>query len=274
MNILMLTNARNESTEDSEIASRLGEDGHSVTMSWLDFSGDLSSFDLILRRNVWVEEEDEVEDYRLKLVDLIGRIKQLGIKSINLEELMWTKKEALVDLSKVNENWIIPTRHLDEIDDLGEHEKFVVKEIDSVGSGIGQFYLSKEEIASRNFDKSKYIVQPKLTFDSEVQFYYVGKELLYALEYSPSKFPDYPDPKQIYITDEEKFISDFYVVSTGFEYGFLRADFVRIGDSIKLMEMEATSPHMCFKDIPDFEKKRAIERYVKSIYEYCSSNNE
>ncbi|CAD5903003.1 hypothetical protein [Carnobacterium maltaromaticum] len=269
LKILLLTNNKNEIAEDYEIAKRLEADGHFVETSWLDYSGDLRSYDLILRRNVWVETESEVEDYRVKLDGLINKIKQLRINSINLEELTNTKKDALVQLSKINENWIIPTRYLDDIDSLGDYKKFVVKEIDSAGSAFGQYFASKEEIKGLKLNSNKYIVQPKISFCSEVQFYYVGQELMYVLEYSPSKFPDYPKPRQIYVTYKEKFIADFYAVGSGFEYGFLRIDFLRTVDgSIKLMEMEATSPHMCFKDIPIFEKQRVIEKYISNVYAF------
>lgn len=54
------------------------------------------------------------------------------------------------------------------------------------------------------------MIQLKLKFKSEIQCYFVENELMYVYEYTPSKYPDYSEPKLISLSsDQKKFVDDF-----------------------------------------------------------------
>lgn len=66
--ILILSNQSNdEFIEDIYLATSFREDGHLVTMAWVDYDENLDDrFDIIIRRNTWVEDKEETNLYKIK----------------------------------------------------------------------------------------------------------------------------------------------------------------------------------------------------------------
>jgi len=66
--ILILSNPNNEEfIEDLYIATSFREDGHLVSVLWIDYDEKLDSkYDVIIRRNTWVEDEKDTYNYKIK----------------------------------------------------------------------------------------------------------------------------------------------------------------------------------------------------------------
>ena len=67
-NILILSNRDNdEFLEDTYIADAFRKDGHVVDMLWVDYDETLDEkYDVIIRRNTWVEDENKTKNYYQK----------------------------------------------------------------------------------------------------------------------------------------------------------------------------------------------------------------
>lgn len=92
---------------------------------------------------------------------------------------------------------------------------------------------------------------------------------MYIFEYIPSKYPNYPEPVQIKLSDnEEKFVKSF-VDFSDIKVGMKRIDFLRLNDnSLILMEIEDNSPHMSIEKLNDELKNDVLNYYVEGIYSY------
>ena len=105
--ILILSNPNNEEfIEDEYIATAFRKDGHLVTMKWIDYEEELDeSFDIIIRRNTWIESEEETKEYKIKNDKLKERLKKKNIKelydSITLQTEMARKKLFVVYLISI-----------------------------------------------------------------------------------------------------------------------------------------------------------------------------
>ena len=66
--ILILSNPNNyEYIEDKYIANAFKEDGHLVDLLWVDYDEKLDAkYDVIIRRNTWVEDEENTYNYKIK----------------------------------------------------------------------------------------------------------------------------------------------------------------------------------------------------------------
>ncbi len=103
-------------------------------------------------------------------------------------------KKYLANLYKAGYN-VVPT--IDDINDINilpSAEEYIKKPYVAY-DGFDMQIIKREEI--ENIKLSDEILQPKLNFKSEVQLYFVNDTFQYALEYSPSKWPDYSTPYEI-----------------------------------------------------------------------------
>ena len=66
--ILILSNPNNEEQiEDVYLANSFKEDGHLVDLLWIDYDEKLdNNYDVIIRRNTWVDDEQETYSYIIK----------------------------------------------------------------------------------------------------------------------------------------------------------------------------------------------------------------
>lgn len=267
--ILILSNPNNEEfIEDEYIATAFRKDGHLVTMKWIDYEEELDeSFDIIIRRNTWIESEEETKEYKIKNDKLKERLKKKNIKTVNLEGLDGNGKEYLCKLYKEGRR-VIPT--VDKISDIinFEHtEEYVLKDNNSFGSGLGQKFIKLGEL-SENF-KDGYLIQPKLVFKSEVQCYFIGEKLMYVYEYTPSKYPNYPTPKLIVLNEKEKELACEFAKISNLKVGFQRIDFLRLeNNELILLEIEDNSPHMNLEKLDISFRNDVLDEYKRNIYKY------
>jgi len=265
--ILILSNLENEeTTEDLMLKKRFEQDGNIVDIMWIDYDNNLDKdYDIIIRRNSWVENENEIKYYKIKNNELIERLCN-NKKTINLVGLDGKGKKYLKELYYKNMN-VIPTT--DNIEEALEWncKEYVLKTKDSFGSGLGQKFVTKEELKDKFNDN--FLIQPKLKFKSEVQAYFINNQLLYAYEYTPSKYPDYPDPILINLIDDEKILAESFSEISDIKIGMKRIDFLRLEDnSLILLEIEDNSPHMNIEILDEEMKTKVLDLYVNGIYNY------
>lgn len=270
--ILILSNPKNEEfIEDKYIADTFREEGHIVKMAWVDYDENLDDkFDIIIRRNTWVEDKEETNLYKIKNNKMKERLKEKDIKTVNLEGLDGQGKSYLCKLFKEGKKVIPTIDKIEDINKINETEEYVLKEIDSFGSGIGQKIVKREDLKEKF--KKGYLIQPKLKFKSEIQCYFVANKLMYVYEYTPSKYPNYPEPKLITLNENAKKLAEQFANISNLKVGFQRIDFLKLeNDELILLEIEDNSPHMNLEKLDIALRKNVLNEYKKNIYHFLSN---
>lgn len=144
--ILILSNINNyESKEDNYLKKRLEQDGNVVDIKWLDYDENLDEYyDLIIRRNVWIDKEKDMNNYKKINLKLINRLRN-NKNVINLVGLDGLGKIYLKDFY-YNDLNVIPTT--DILEDALEWncKEYVLKLKESYGSSLGQIFVNKNEL--------------------------------------------------------------------------------------------------------------------------------
>lgn len=267
MNILMISNLDNdEKLEDIWLARAFQNDGHNVAIVDKNYDERLEEiFDIFLRRNTWNSEATlkEVE----KNYNFRDRIIQKNLPRINFDGKFDSGgKEYLINLFK-NKYEVIPTiDDLKEVEQLGDCEKYLLKLKNSY-DGIGQIIVHKQNLINQFNDN--YIIQPLISFQSEVQFYYIKDKLEYALEFRPSKVPVYPEPISYKYTSDELELANKFAKLNGNYYGIQRIDFIKLFDgNLLLTEIEDIAPYLDLDCVNKKVKERFIQDYKNMVYEY------
>ena len=267
MNILMLSNQdSDEKLEDLWLAKSFMLDGHNVFVVNNDYDESLDqNFDVFIRRSLW-NSNPQLEDMDTNY-SFIERIKKKNVFRVNFDgKFDGNGKSYLVDLFKKGYKVIPSVDKLENLDLLGEYDKYLLKLKDSY-DGIGQKIVKKGELIDE-FD-DEYIIQPLMKFKSEVQFYYIKEKLEYALEFIPSKVPVYPDPVIYSYTKEEKSLADSFASLNGDYFGIQRIDFIKLSDGkLLLTEIEDIDPYLDLDCVSEEVKQGFIKDYKEMVYEY------
>lgn len=268
-NILILSNIDSiYAKEDEFIAESFRNDGHTVLIKWIDYDEELDDkFNIILMRDIWVENEQDIPKYQIYNNLLKMRLKNKPIKKVNFYEVDSEGKLYLIDYYKKGLPVIPTTNNLKELEKINTYDTFVLKPIKSCNSAFGQKIIDKSDL-EKEF-KNGLLIQPKIKFKSEVQCYFVANELMYTLEFIPSKYPDYPSPIVTQLTEEERKLVYRFAAETNVTVGFQRLDFLRLeNNELILLEIEATTPFMALMMIEENLRNKVIDKYKQSIYEY------
>ena len=95
---------------------------------------------------------------------------------------------------------------------------------------------------------------------------------MYVYEYAPSKYPNYPTPKLITLTDEETNLANEFANISDLKVGFQRIDFLRLYDnSLILLEIEDNSPYMNLDMLNHIDRRKVLDEYKKDIYRYLQN---
>lgn len=268
-NILILSNLKSiYAKEDELIAESFRNDGHTVSIKWIDYDEELDDkFDIVLMRDIWVENEEDIPKYQKYNNLLKMRLKNKPIKKVNFYEIDSEGKLYLIDYYKKGLPVIPSINNLKDIEDINVYNTFVIKPIKSCNSAFGQKFINKSELEQK-FENGL-LIQPKIKFKSEVQCYFVANELMYTLEFVPSKYPDYPPPIVTQLSEREKELVYRFISETNVTVGFQRLDFLRLeNNELMLLEIEATTPFMALMMIEENLRNKVIDRYKQNIYEY------
>ena len=95
---MIISNINNEeSEEDILLKNRFEQDGNIVDLKWIDYSEELDNcYDIIIRRDGWIEKEEEMNNYKMLNSKLINRLRN-NKKVINLIGLDGLGKTYLKD---------------------------------------------------------------------------------------------------------------------------------------------------------------------------------
>lgn len=273
--ILILSNMTGSGLKDDKILQEsFKKDGHEVELENVCFDEKFDEkFDVIIRRNTWVSSTDDTDDLYKSNIKLIERLSKKSIKTVNLEGLDGKGKGYLCDLFKNYDN-VLPTitsiKDISLLPNKDKYNKYVIKDIKSFGNGLYQKFVTYDEL-SENYIEGD-IIQPFMEFKAEVQCYYVGQKLMYVLEYTPSKYPNYPEPVLIELTQKEKELADKFASYSKLEYGFQRIDFLRLNDdSFILMEIEDHAAFMNLGRLQEPLLTKVLEEYKENIYKFLEN---
>lgn len=268
-NILILSNMVGSGLSDDTILQKSFEkDGHCVVLDSVSFDEKLDeTFDVIIRRNTWVSSTDDTAKLYENNTKMIERLSKKDIKTVNLIGLDGRGKGYLCDLFK-SHKYVLPTiKSADDLHLLPKCEKYVLKDIKSFGNGLHQQFVSSNELCT-SYNEGD-IIQPFMNFKAEVQCYYVAEKLMYTLEYSPSKYPSYPEPSFIELTKDEKELADNFAKYSNLKHGFQRIDFLRLNDdSLILMEIEDHAAFMNLGRLSDKLLSEVLDEFKQNIYDY------
>lgn len=269
-NILILSNLNSTyaKEEDELIAESFKKDGHNVLIKWINYDEELDNkFDIVLMRDTWVENEQDIPKYQKYNNLLKLRLKNKPIKKVNFYEVDSGGKIYLIDYYKKGLPVIPTINNLGELEKFNSYDSLILKPIKSCNSGFGQKIINKCDL-KKEF-KNGLLIQPKIKFKSEVQCYFVANELMYTLEFIPSKYPDYPPPLVTKLTEKEKELIYKFIYETNVTVGFQRLDFLRLDNNeLILLEIEATTPFMALMMIEKNLRNKVIDKYKQNIYQY------
>lgn len=268
--ILILSNCEGSGLKDDTILKESFEkDGHYVLVETVFCKEIEEKWDVVIRRNTWVNKVDDTDALYKQNLTLYQLLE--GKKTVNLKGVDGAGKGYLCELFKQGYKVIPTINSLQQLDLLPDCETYVVKNIKSFGNGLHQKFVSKDELSSvENYSEGD-IIQPKMRFVSEIQCYYVGNEPVYTLEYTPSKFPDYPEPSFITLKPEEQEQANLFANWSGCDVGFQRVDFLRLDDgSIVMMEIEDHAGFMNLLRLPEPLLTDVLELYKEKVYNYLN----
>ncbi len=275
MKIAVITSFKECCTEeDFLIAKAFAEDGHKVDLLDFPLNNKFEDiYDLLIFKNAWDLNEDTYKDCLEQFDLFLNRVRLSKIKIVNSLDgkLQFDRlgKKVLVDLYKEGFN-VVPT--IDNMEDL-----VLLPEVDTY---IKKPYMSYDgfdmvEVKRKDLDGlvlKKEVLQPKMKFKGEVQMYFVNDEFQYALEYTPSKWPDYPTPHEI-TPDKAKIEEGRKLVrKNGASCSFTRVDFLRLeDDSLMVLEFADSNPNMSLPMLSEKSKNKFLKNFKKAVYEYYST---
>ncbi len=118
------------------------------------------------------------------------------------------------------------------------------------------------------------ILQPKLDIKSEVQMYFVNDKFEYALEYTPSKWPDYPTPKEVKPEAKDIEMALKFIKLNNLSCSFGRIDFLKLeDDSLIMLEMADSNPNMCLPHLSKETLNKFLFDFKKACYDYIKTEN-
>jgi len=273
MKILMITNPEiEEFIEDKWIADSFTADGHFVKVVNKNYSELLENeYDIFLKRNCWSTDESDfivgVDSDVFK-----NRITNKDLPRINCDgKFDGSGKHYLCDLFKKGYEVIPSVDSPQLINNLPQCEWYLLKPHNGL-DGFGVQKVNKEELYIK-WNKN-YIIQPLIEFISEVQFYFVGNKFEYALEFTPSKVPIYPEPIVYKFKEKELSLAKLFADMSPNYNGVQRIDFLRLkNNELKLLEIEDSSPYLDLESVSEEMRSCFINDYKNMVYSYYQRKN-
>ena len=90
-------------------------------------------------------------------------------------------------------------------------------------------------------------------------------------EYTPSKYPNYPEPKLITLNENDRILAEQFANISNLKVGFQRIDFLRLeNDELILLEIEDNSPHMNLEKLDISFRRNVLNEYKRNIYQFLN----
>lgn len=271
MKILIITNLENEcSIEDIWIANSFINDGHTVKLVNKYYDKSLEDeYDIFIKRYSWIEDIDDFS-VGAEESDYETRILRKNLPRINFDGKFDNQgKHYLANLYN-NGYAVVPTiNNILELDKLGNHEKFLVKPVNGYAS-YGIIEADKSNIS--DYWNKNYVIQPKLDFDSEIQFYFVGNKYEFAQIFTPKKLLSHENAIFYTPTIEEIRLAELFARLNGDSFnGVQRIDFLKLNNRLLLSELEDDSPYMAIEALSDNKKQEFINDFKQMVYAYYNN---
>lgn len=273
MKILIISNPDNEEyVDDKFLADAFIKDGHKVEIARKDYPEKLESeYDIFIKRNAY---DLNVNNFKLGVdpYQFVTRLQNKNLPRINCDAQFDGKGKDYLAVLFQQGYEVIPTiNKINDFDKLPQSDTYLLKPHNGF-DGFGIEEVTKEE-AIKKFTNS-YIIQPKIKFQSEVQFYFVGNKFEYALEYRPSKYPNWPNPEYYnYSVEDLSLAQKFADLSLKYN-GVQRIDFIKLDNrKLLLLEIEDSSPNLSLYLIDEKRKIKFAEDYKIMVYDYYKNFN-
>lgn len=273
MKILIITNLENEcSEEDVWIADSFAKDGNIVKLVNKYYDPELENhFDIFIKRYSWIEDIStfavgaEESDYETRIV-------KKDLPRINFDGKFDNQGKKYLSKMFSAGLPVVPTinNYLD-IDKLPESGTYLVKPVNGY-DGFGIIEATKSQLP-QVWNKD-YVIQPKLEFDSEVQFYFIGTKYQFAQIFTPKKINSHINAKRYFPSDEEIALATKFAKLNGEKFnGVQRIDFLKQKNKLLLSELEDDSPYMAIESLKSDEREKFINNFKKMAYQYYKTFN-
>lgn len=271
MKILIVTDIDNPGLkEDCFIAKSFIDDGHHVTITREDYDERLDNlFDVIVIRNIWHFDRENYDYYKNKMINLRERLKRKNIATINLfGKFDDSGKLYLEKLYKKGYPVIPSSTTLSIFEEYSDDDEFLLKPLNGY-EGYGIIETKKKNIK----ENSNYIIQPKIEFEKEIEFYFLNKDFQFVLEFVPSKKPVYPIPSLYKYSEEElKIAQTFANLCDDNFVGVQRIDFLKTLDGkLLLLEIGDSSPYLNLNSLNEETRNKFLQNYKDMTYKYFNN---
>ncbi len=271
MRILIVTNLLNEcSIEDVWIANSFINDGHKVKLvnKYYDKSLD-DEYDIFIKRYSWIED---IIDFTVgaEESDYETRILNKNLPRINFDGKFDNKGKHYLSYLYNLVYPVVPTfNNIDNLNNVDNYEKYLVKPVNGYAS-YGIIETDKSNIKS--YWNKNYVIQPKIDFDSEVQFYFIGNKYQFAQIFTPKKLLSHENAVFYNPSKYEVELAETFAKLNGPDFnGVQRIDFLKVKDKLLLSELEDDSPYMALEALPDNKKIDFINAFKEMTYSYYNN---
>ncbi|MBR3152553.1 MAG: hypothetical protein IKF52_02980 [Clostridia bacterium] len=264
-----------KSMDDLYIAKSFKEDGNVVEIVKIGYEPRKDEeFDIILKRYTWPEniETDGYYEYKNNLLKnrICKRKKVIGINIYGFQE---TKYKYLATFTREKMPNVIPTINrietIDYILRIHKTDKFIIRQIEDFVALYNKALHVKKDQLRQYFSEGGYLIQEDLKYKSEVQFHFVGNKLMYAFEYTPSKYSKLVNSRLINISPEDRKVAEKIAEISNLNYGLQRLDFIRLNNNeLMLSEIRDTNFDMKLEKINLNIREKVIDEFKKNIYEF------
>lgn len=271
MKILIVTDIDNSGLkEDCFIAKSFIYDGHHVTITRQDYDEKLDElYDIILIRNIWHFDSYNYGKYKNNMIKLRERLKEKNVPTINLfGKFDDSGKLYLKELYDRGYPVIPTSTSISTFEEYNDADEFLLKPLNGY-EGYGIIETKKKDIK----ETYNYIIQPKIQFEKEVEFYFLNKHFQFVLEFVPSKKPIYPIPNLYNYTEEElKIAQDFANLCDDNFVGVQRIDFLKtIEGKLLLLEIGDSSPYLNLNSLDEETRDKFLKNYKEMTYNYFNN---
>lgn len=244
--------------EDLFITSRLQQHFAIVIANPRQAVSFLDSVDAVVFRNAGC-----VLEYEQKYYEFLQAVKEKNIPTFNSFDGKGDQqgKQYLLDLQALGYPVIPTVEKFDNIDQLGEPEKYIVK-LKNGADSIGMELLTAQELQEAKPEGK--LIQPFINFKYEVSFYFLDNEFQYAM-YAPTKARRW-ELTQYQPTGEDLEFARQFLDWNNMERGITRVDACRLqDDSLLLVELEDLNPFLSLDLLPEEEREQFIKNLVKAL---------
>ena len=150
------------------------------------------------------------------------------------------------------------------LNELGESTEFIVKPINGLGSG-GIARMKRDELVDA---KPNGIIQPLMSFTSEVSFYFVDEKYIYGLSFTPNRDTARTSPQEFIPSQKEIEFAQRFIKWNAMGPGIQRIDAIKKTDgTLLLLELEDAAQYLNLVNVSPETRTRFLAAFEKSVAE-------